>query len=210
MTQPQMKTPQNSIHSFQLSNTSSILDTKSLLVLGIHHPTTVSVIEIYRAQLRALAQLTQQKSVEVILTDFFQSEDKLQSILLTIDKYSIAERIPLIQNRLYGFKWVLLVSLFMLWSSFLLISFTGPISLMLCLIGLSALMMIVCAYATFEDNKNLFLHQESLKALEQPFFSRTASQNFYEINESLKPDVIVKNAFSDSFLNFPLNLRHSY
>lgn len=209
MTQLQMRASQKSVHSFQLSHISSILDTKSLLVLGIHHPTTVLIIEIYRSQLRALSQLTQGLGVRAILTDFFQSEDDLHKILSTIDRQSIAERMTIIQNRLYRFEWILLVSLFMLWSSLLLIIFTGPISSMFYLMGLSAMMTMACIYATFEGNENLFMHQEGLRALEQPFFSRTASQNFCEINKFLKPDVIVENAFSESFLNFPLNVRHS-
>ena len=96
---------------------------------------------------------------------------------------------------------ILLMSLLILWPSILIILFTGPgpIFLMLGLIASSAIMTLVFGFLLSKDNHSLFLHQESLKALDQPFFSRTANQNYCEIKQTLQShEMALEDAFFEN------------
>ena len=208
MNQHQMRASLASIRSFKLLNNLPFSDTRSLLALGVHHPQTALVIEIYLFQLEALAQLTKHPDLVFIMQNLIENESKLDQVISEINRELISNPMGMIQKRLYYFEMILLISLLILWSSMLIILFTGPIALILGLMVSSAIMTLVSGFLLSKDSNSLFLHQESLKALDQPFFSRTACQNSCEINQTLKShEKALEHAFYEYSWDYPMAFR---
>lgn len=95
-------------------------------------------------------------------------------------------RTPLLKTQQAFYQWMLLISLVLLFHSLLLILFTGPVAFMLGMIGCSALLLVLITPDFIQKSDELFIHEEGLKALNKPFFSRTPEENDLEIAQTIE------------------------